>query len=228
MKNQYRFFINDENISQIKHQIFNVLRLKEGDKISIIKNEKEYICEITQEGYKIIEDITDSKEAPVSLTLCIASLKKDKIEYVLQKATEVGVSSFIIFNGQNSVKLLNHEDFEKNLQRFKKIITEACEQSLRLKEPTINLKQLKDIDFNKFDNIFISDLEGKPFQKEITKKTGSYLLIIGPEGGISKEETEFIKKQGGKIISFGKRLMRSETAALVISASIINYCENLD
>ncbi len=228
MKNQYRFFVDNEDTSSLKHQLFNVLRLKVGDKISIIKNAKEYLCEITKEGYTIIEDITNNREAPINLTLCMASLKKDKIEYVLQKATEVGVNSFILFNGDNSVKTMNREDFDKNLPRFKKIIREACEQSLRTNEPTIEFyKTIKDINLNKYQNILITDSDGEPFQKAVTNPNFSYLLIIGPEGGLSSEETNYLKSHGGEVISYGKRLMRSETASVVISAGIINHFENL-
>lgn len=228
MKNQYRFFVDNEDTSILKHQLFNVLRLKIGDKISIIKDQKEYLCEINNEGYTIIEDITEDRETPINLTLCVASLKKDKIEYVLQKATEVGVKSFILFNGDNSVKMMSREDFDKNLQRFKKIIREACEQSLRINEPGIEFfKTIKDINFKKYQNILITDSTGEPFQKTVTNPNSSYLLVIGPEGGLSLEETNFLKSIKGQIISFGKRLMRSETASVVISAGIINYFENL-
>ena len=225
MKNQYRFFVDDEDGRQIKHQIFNVLRLKAGDKISLIKEEKEYLCEITKEGYKIIEEITENREAPINLTLCLATLKKDKIEQVLQKATEVGVSSFIIFNGQNSVKTFDNMSFNKCLPRYQKIIREACEQSGRIKEPTIEFISLKEIDFDKYNNILISDLTGTPFQTVIKDRNSSYILVIGPEGGLSQEETELLKQKGGLIISYGKRIMRSETASVVISAGIINHFE---
>ena len=92
--------------------------------------------------------------------------------------------------------------FNKCLPRYQKIIREACEQSGRIKEPTIEFISLKEIDFDKYNNILISDLTGTPFQTVIKDRNSSYILVIGPEGGLSQEETELLKQKGGLIISY--------------------------
>ena len=226
MKNQYRFFLQGDSFSkEEKHQIFNVLRLKIGDKITLVKEKKEFLATITKDGYNIIEEITENREANVSLTLAIATLKKDKLEYIFQKATEIGVENFIIFNGENSVKTIDQASFEKTLPRYNKIITEASEQSLRLVCPQIKFTDLKNIDFSNFEKVLITDLEGTPLLQNLNKENKNILLIIGPEGGLSQTEMDFIKAQGGETVSFGKRILRSETAAMVISACVINFYE---
>lgn len=226
MKNQYRFFFEEDTFSkELKHQIFNVLRLKKGDKITIVNKGREYLCELTENSYKIIEDITIDRESPINLVLAMGAIKKDKIEYVLQKCVEVGVGGFIIFNGENSVKNIDESSFEKLLPRYKKIIREACEQSLRLKEPNIELCELDKIDYNSFDKVFITDVDGLNFQSVLKENNKNILLLIGPEGGFSNKEFDFLKSKG-ELIKFGPRIMRSETSAIVISGSIINYFEN--
>lgn len=226
MKNQYRFFLEDNNFSkEIKHQIFNVLRLKIGDKITVVKGGIEYLCELEENSYNILEEITINRECPINLVLAIGAIKKDKIEYVLQKCVEVGVNGFILFNGENSVKSIDVSSFEKMLPRYKKIIREACEQSLRLKEPNIELCELDKIDYNSFDKVFITDVDGLNFQSYVKENTRNILLLIGPEGGFSDKEMNFLKSKGD-LIKFGPRIMRSETSAIVISGSIINYFEN--
>ena len=225
MKNQYRFF-EEENFEDLKHRIFNVLRLRTGDTFSLVSKGKEYICQLTKDNYKIIEEITVDREPKINLTLAIANLKKDKLEYVLQKATEVGVNNFLIFNGENSVKITDSSSFKKSFDRYKKIIREACEQSLRLYEPKIEWVEFEKINWASYDTIFITDPIGAPLNQVLgTNKCQNSLLLIGPEGGFSQKEFEFVKEKGGTLISFGKRILRSETAAMVISANIINYFE---
>lgn len=222
MKNQYRFF--EKDYKDLKHQLINVLRLKVGDKFTLIKDEKEFLCEICENSYSIIKEITVNREPNIDLTLCVGVLKKDKLEYVFQKCVEVGVNHFILFNGHNSVKKMDNETFIKVLPRYEKIIEEACEQSLRLKKPNIEFCDFKNIDFSIYDKIFITDTEGISLKNSLNNKK-KILLIIGPEGGFSQEEFDYIKEKGGELISFGPRIMRSETSCVVISGSIINFYE---
>lgn len=224
MKNQYRFFY-DGDFHGLKHQLFNVLRLKAGGEITLVKEGREYLCRLTKEGFETIKDITCDRESKVNLTLAVASLKKDKLEYVLQKCTETGVNKFILFNGDNSVKTLDKESFEKILPRYRKIIREACEQSLRLKEPEIEFLCLENMDFSVYDRIYLGDEKGSKLKEVLDISNRNILLFIGPEGGFSQEESELIKKKGGETVSFGKRIMRSETSASVISAFIVDFYE---
>ena len=84
MKNQYRFFSDTEELNpELKHQIYNVLRLKAENEISLVIKEKEYLCKLTQTGYEIIKEITYDREAKIDLTLGLAAIKKDKIEKFL-------------------------------------------------------------------------------------------------------------------------------------------------
>ncbi|MBQ0105771.1 MAG: 16S rRNA (uracil(1498)-N(3))-methyltransferase [Armatimonadetes bacterium] len=224
MKNQYRFFCPSD-FDELKHQIYNVLRLRNGSLFSLVIKGREYLCRLTAEGYDVIEDITEDREPKKNVTLAVAGLKKDKLEYVFQKCTETGVNGFLIFNGDNSVKNTDRESFGKLLPRYEKIVTEACEQSYRLIKPCIDFTALEKIDLSTYDRIFLTDESGLPLREVLDDRSEKILLFIGPEGGFSDRETDYILSCGGEKISFGKRIMRSETSAVAISASIISFYE---
>lgn len=234
-KNQYRFFVEDKlNIGEIcsidttlKHQLFNVLRLKSGDKISLVSNKKEFLCEIIdRDTFKVLGNITCDTEAPVKLTLGVSMPKKDKLELILQKSTELGVYDFVVFNSDNTVKTLDKETFLKNLPRYNKIITEACEQSLRLHTPSVNFEDISKIVFKNFDLVIALELdsESKPLHTYLSKEYKSILLLVGCEGGFSYKEIEFFKANNIKLASMAKRILRAETAAIAASHNVIyNY-----
>lgn len=191
----------------------------------MVIKEKEYICCLAENDFDIKEEITCDREANVNLCLGFANLKKDKNEFVLQKCTETGVNSFILFNGENSVKKTDRVSFEKILPRYRKIIREACEQSLRLREPSLEYTEFENIDLSVYDRIFVTDETGENLNSVIKKEDRNILLLIGPEGGFSQKEFDYIIQKGGKKVSFGKRILKSETASVAISASIINFYE---
>ena len=210
------------------HYVVNVMRLKRGSNINFFNSEGEWRSEIIfldkdRVEVKMLEKIKQSKE-PSNIELAICLVKKNPMETILQKATELGVSRITpIISDRTEVKELNYE-------RAKKIVIEATEQSNQLNPPkvskAIKLKNFLEkldsetkflfADVNSQNNLQKKDLEGNNLKT----------ILIGPEGDFSPSERESIlAKANTTSFSISKNILRSDTA--VISAiSLVNYIHN--
>lgn len=156
---------------------------------------------------------------PYSIDLGIGLLKKDKLEWVIQKTTELGIDNVYLLNLENNVVNFNGK-VEKKLSRYEDILVSASEQSKRLTVPKIYyLDTLDDIDYEKYDMIFLAHekIEKINFLKEldIMNDQMKILLLIGPEGGFSEHEIQrFESLDNVHLVSLGKNILRAETAAV--------------
>ena len=207
------------------HYIFKVMRVKENEFFSLFNSSGEWEAKITNISQSIVKfTITKQlrqKNNTKELWLAFSPIKSNYLNFMIQKATELGVTRFlpIIFD-RTIVRKINKE-------RLKKVIIEAAEQSNRITVPIIEESQkLKSFLTNDMDLIF-TDLNTTntkiDFKKLTTKPT---CVIVGPEGDFSEEERgEILKLNGVQPIKINENILRSETA--VISAlSIINYAIN--
>ena len=218
----------------LRHQLINVLRLSVGDKITLFDNSGwEYITELkeikTDNLIGIINEKQKNSSEPTNkITLYQPILKSDKFEFILQKGTELGVTNFVPIFCDRSIKRWNDDQIlTKKYPRWKKIITEASEQCQRGIIPELN----KPLDFtkaitypNKNMSKFIaltgnknSKLKQIP-QSNINMEIG---LFTGPEGGFTKEEIELSKANSIKPISLGNRILRAETATIILITAIL-------
>ena len=234
LQNMRRFYSPKENFNsesitlnadETKH-LRDVLRLRTGEKVQIFDGVgKEFICEIEniskkETVLKIVEEITPF--APISnldLTLAVALLKGEKFDLVVQKAVELGVKTFVpLMTKRCDVKLKNHSDFNKKLERLNRIALEACKQSGRA--DLMKITEL--IDFQEFiksangTKVLFSERSGENFSKVNSDK--KITAVIGSEGGWEDSEIESATKNGFQIITFGGRILRAETAAISIAA----------
>ena len=210
------------------HYIVNVMRLKRGSKINFFNKEGEWFSEIVflDRDRVEIKFLNKIKEPfPVSnIELAICLVKKNPMETILQKATELGVSRIIpIISERTEVKDLNFE-------RANKITIEATEQSNQLNPPKINqIINLKDFinSISKETKLFFADINSKhiPNSKDI-EEIKNITILIGPEGDFSPLERELILKKSNVVpFSLSKNILRTDTA--VISAiSLINFINN--
>jgi 16S rRNA (uracil1498-N3)-methyltransferase len=204
------------------HQIAKVLRLKPEDTIIGIWQEKEFllkIIEICTQSIKLetIEELESShKELNYYLRVLIPLLKGEKTEWVLQKCTELGVYEFQFVDLERSLK--QSINWEHKLQRWQKIVTEAVEQSERVKIPIIK-KPINLQDFTIQDNelgiAFIERISDNPTPSLNTQNYKQISLLFGPEGGFTEQEKLLIKQKGFQTISLGARILRAETAIVV-------------
>ncbi|ODA44682.1 Ribosomal RNA small subunit methyltransferase E [Thermodesulfovibrio sp. N1] len=205
-----------------RNYIFNVLRFKIGNSIIVIDGKgKSFKAKIIDKNkLEIIEEDKKDIEDPFSLILCQALLKGEKMDMIIQKATELGVKKIIPFVSERCI-LKN----TNKIERWRKIAKEASEQSGRNFVPEISdLTNFENL-INKIDNglLFWEKEENSLISliKELDISKPIFLLI-GPEGGFSEKEILNAKERGIKTASLGKRILRAETASIV-SLSILNF-----
>lgn len=232
--NDKKIEIIDEDVNHIK----NVLRLSEGERIKICDSDNKinYICEIS-EIFKqniicnIIEKAENEAEGNIELYIYQGLPKADKMELIIQKGTELGVTSFIPVSMKRSIVKLDGKDESKKNERWQKIAEVAAKQCGRDLIPEVkHVQKINDIldDIKNYDLLMVAyELEEVNYIKnelKVLPKKEEYKIavVIGPEGGLEQEEVEKLKEAGAKVISLGKRILRTETVAMQV-ASIIMY-----
>lgn len=224
------------------NHIKNVLRLGIGEEIdvSVIGENKSYRCKIEsleqdKINLTIIEEL-EVKEEKVILDIYQGLPKFDKFELIIQKCVELGANSFIPGAMHRSIaKFPNKKDEDKKLERWQKIAEVAAKQSKRNSVPKVeHIVKLDDVlkKKNEYDLMLLAyeneeNLYIKEALKNIDKKNKyKVAIIIGPEGGLSPEEVEKVKKEDVKVVSLGDRILRTETAPIMMASIIMYELEN--
>ena len=220
------------------NHIINVLRMKLGDKFLISLNGKSDLCEIieTQNDRiicKIVEENYNDTSLPIKIYLFQGLPKSEKMELIIQKCVELGADGFYPVQMEHCVVKLDDKKKASKTERWQKIAESAAKQSKRNNIPevfqTVSFKEAlniaKDLD------LFIVPYENERGM-EATKETllkikeGSNVgILIGPEGGFSQKEIELCKNMKCDIISLGKRILRTETAAITAVSMCMLYAE---
>ena len=213
------------------HHLLHVMRARIGDEIEAVVDNHLYACivkSINPLNIVINYEIPIDSELPSKVTLFFALAKGDKIDFVVQKATELGASRIVLVKTERCVTKFDGDNIKHKLERFNKIAKEASEQSHRLMIPEIaGVVDIKDIPNDLLCDINLLAYEKEAgatdnfFEKVAADKTIS--VMIGPEGGFSIEEVKLLKdKYHFETISLGKRILRTETAA-VYALSVISF-----
>ena len=219
--------LSENDIFHIEH----VMRMKLHDEVEVLINEDVYLCEISSFNpvrVEIIHKIDEYNELGVKVKLFYCIPKGDKIDLVLQKATELGVSEIYLVNSSRTIAKITKDNKKKKFERFNKIIKEAVEQSKRNVVPNlVDVIDYKDvIKYNSDLNLIAyercsEDVKSlKDLLENFKEKTIN--ILIGAEGGFSKEEVEYVCDNGYKSVSLGKRILRSETSVFYFM-SILGY-----
>ena len=208
------------------HYVSKVMRIKENEVFSLFNSSGEWEAKVLNISKNIVEfDITKQlrqKESTKEIWLAFSPIKSNYFSFMIQKATELGVTKFIpIIFDRTIVRKINKE-------RLEKVIIEAAEQSNRINVPSIEEPQsLKDFLCNEKMDLIFTDLNSQNKKIDSGKLTNNpTCVIIGPEGDFSEEEREKILSfKGVQPIKINENILRSETA--VISAlSIVSYLIN--
>jgi len=236
-----RFFISELLTPTITIQgqdarhIGQVLRLEPGDELVVVGSDGQAgrfhirTIKATSVEAVMLETIDVLTEPPIKVFLAQGLPKADKMDYIIQKAVELGVSNVIPMDVRFST--VNYDETKKKtrVERWQKISREAAKQCGRGTVPEVTqIKSLAEVfDAVGPDTVSIMLYEGETKQgfKEImttTSKAKSYLILIGPEGGFSLDEVEFCLQHRAHICTLGPRILRTETAALA-TLSIIMY-----
>lgn len=230
-----RYFIKNKDMlleeSDIRH-IKKVMRMNINDKIEVVYNNKLHICEITSLepfNIKVIEKLDEDKKTKIELTVAVALVKEQKIDLILQKLTELGVSKIIPVSMERSIVKLDKERFNKKKVRWESICKEASEQSKRTNIPIIeDIKSIKDLIKEDADLKLVASTKEKEkllnYYLQSIEDCAKIIMVIGPEGGISDKEEDILVSNGYNRVSFGNLIFRVETATIYV-ASIINYIQ---
>lgn len=212
------------------HHIKNVMRMSKGDIIEIVKDNRLYLGRIISldslVDVEIIEEKEEYSELSIKVTIAQSLVVEAKMDLILQKTTELGVNEIIpLMVERSKVNYSSKED--KKLIRWKRIVKEASEQSKRLSIPSISkittINEL--INMNYDVKVLCSVNEVSTSIKKVldsVDRCATILIVVGPEGGLSKDEEEILINNGFISTSFGKRVLRSETSSIYL-LSIINY-----
>ncbi len=246
----FNFFVNDTDRhndcyyitgSDYNH-IKNVLRMKSGDKFLVSENGKSSLCileslENETAIAKIIDSDYNNTELPVKIYLFQGLPKSDKMELIIQKAVELGVHCIVPVEMNRCVVKLDAKKKSSKVSRWQAISESAAKQSKRNIIPEITevlnfsaaLEKAKELD------LVLIAYENKDGMKATSdalkqiKKGSSIGIFIGPEGGFEEDEVSTVTKAGGITVSLGKRILRTETAALTAVGMCMLYTEmNID
>lgn len=241
----HKFFVSSDQIQNklvkiigedVKH-ISNVLRLQPLDKVIVCDKgvNNSYVAEIINMNKEytecnIINKIIETTEPDVNIDLFQGLPKSDKMEYIIQKTIEIGVRNIYPVSFERCVVKLDKKTEEKKLDRWKKIAEAAAKQSKRdiisNIENVINIENICQ-NIEKYDIILLAyeNEQNNTLKYELQKldknKKLSIGVIIGPEGGLSEKEVDKLITAGAKCVSLGKRILRTETAPLVVLSDII-------
>ncbi len=247
-----KFFVNQDQIQDdkiiitgqdVKH-IKKVLRAKIGEVLEIcnIVSNENYLCNITKIENEEIEctikqNLETEAESNIQVTIFQGLPKADKMEYIIQKSVEIGGYDITPVEMKRCVVKLDEKDKVKRVIRWQKISEVAAKQCGRDIIPKINniinIKKLCELIKN-YDIVLLAYEKEKENTlkeqlkniKEMNENKIKIGIVIGPEGGIEEQEVKSLQENGVKVITLGKRILRTETVALNVLSIIMYELEN--
>jgi len=216
--------------SEQARYVGRVLRLRPGDALTVFDGSGgEYaarIGTITKQSLQLNvgEHHARNTESPLRLRLLQAVSRGDRMDIVVQKGTELGVGRISPVLTEFSIVKLQPERAAKRVAHWTKVAASACEQSGRNEMPPIDApRPLHEVLYDEASpgdsRILLDPAAGKPLPS-IERPAGQLTILIGPEGGLSSNEKEQAQAAGFEAVSFGPRILRTETAALAAIASL--------
>ncbi|MFU0252357.1 RsmE family RNA methyltransferase [Spiroplasma sp. Moj] len=226
LENNY-FILAEDDVKQIKQ----VLRLRDQTQIICIYNGEHYLTILEVQApqkylFKLIKKLQQNHESPIKVRLIAGLIRNAKWDYLLQKATELGVNEIIPFQFSRCVVQLKCEYNFKKIERWTKICKEAAEQSYRNQVPFVHdvesdLKVLQqyqsDVNLVCYENV-AETLSIKQFLQQDFK---TITVVIGPEGGFTPHEIAVLSSYQYYPVSLGQRILRAETAPVALLAMIM-------
>lgn len=244
-----KFFIKQEQMKQddlltiggedVKH-IKDVLRFKKEEIVQVCNTSKREnyeckICQITDQEItcQIVRRIEAEAEPLNEIVVYQALPKQEKMEWILQKATELGMYKMVPIQTKRCIVKFDEKTAYRKVERWQKIIESAAKQSGRDSIPKIELPKTIDKikeEIEDYDLFLVAyeKEQNQTLKQELKKqKSGQnkIAILIGPEGGLEEEEVEILRKKGAKVITLGKRILRTETVALHMISNILYELE---
>ena len=212
------------------------LRMKVGEELTICCGEYIYPCVVeaidkTSVTARVLGKEKCQNEPSVSITLFQAVPKGDKMDFIVQKAVELGVSRIVPFISARCVSRPDEKQAAKKVMRWQKIALHASEQSRRGIIPTVenitDIKNAAESAAGLKSSVVFYECGGESPSRVINGTADEIGIFIGSEGGFSPEEIELLRKYGASVATLGKRILRAETAPLAALSVIMYITGNL-
>jgi 16S rRNA (uracil1498-N3)-methyltransferase len=228
-----RFFVDEINhgIAELRadeaRHLTRVLRVEPGQKFELSDNHQAWLAEITEArgervSFRVIEPLA-STTVPVRVTLCAALIKFDRFEWIVEKATELGVESILPVDCTRTERGL-FEASRKRSERWQRIARESSQQSRRVRLPEIlpAVKFAAALKHEAGHRFFLEENLAPPLLREIPEeRQDTAALLLGPEGGWTDLEREAAHAAGWSAVSLGPQVLRAETAACAALAVVM-------
>lgn len=212
------------------HHALRVLRLRSGDELVLFDGlggeYSGHVLEATRTMQVSVDAKRDvEREAPLALTLAQALPAGDKMDWVVQKAVELGVAAIQPIQAKRSVVRLAGERADKRVSHWEQVAISACEQCGRNRMPKIgailDLPHYLALPASENETRLLLSPDSKPRLRDLVRPTGTVTLLIGPEGGFDEGEETAAHSVGFQAVSLGPRVLRTETAGLAAIAAIL-------
>jgi len=240
----FHFFVTKEQVagsritlagSDVNH-VKNVLRMKPGERVTISDGENAtYLAELSgfdndTAVFEILSKENFTSELPMEITLFQGLPKGDKMEWITEKAVELGVSEIVPVSMHRSIVKLDAKKEEARIRRYQEIAKTAAKQAGRNRIPEVKpVMTVEDVAraAGSLDALLVpyECAENMEHTRSVIAglpKTGRIGIVIGPEGGFEQEEIERLEAAGGVVLTLGKRILRTETAGLFL-LSVLSY-----
>ena len=232
-----RFFVSPEELGNDNIQLIGenashakVLRLKAGEQVLVCDGEgKECLCAVRDSDWnlEVIERRESVSEPGVQVSVYMAFPKADKLEHVIQKATELGAYEIVAFPSARCVSKPDEKSLKKKLERWQKIAASAAEQSGRGRIPRVVIlpsfaEALKRGAQSDLPMLFYENEQATTLHMALSGgQWKSAALLTGPEGGLEEKEVKQAMDAGWKVCTLGKRILRCETAPLCALSAVM-------
>ena len=232
-----RFFVSPEELGNAHIQLTGenaahakVLRLKAGEQVLVCDGEgSECLCAVLDNNWnlEVLERRESYSEPAVKVSIYMAFPKSDKLEHVIQKATELGAYEIVAFPSARCVSKPDEKSLKKKLERWQKIAASAAEQSGRGRIPQVVVlpsyaEALKRGTQTDLPMLFYENERSTTLHMALTSNQWkSAALLTGPEGGLEEKEVQQAMDAGFKVCTLGKRILRCETAPLCALSAVM-------
>lgn len=200
------------------HRFKSILRLRSGDNVELFDGEGCVVSGVLQIDKDVslsdVQVLTHQSE-PFNLSIVQAIVKMEKLEQIVQRCTELGVSEFILFDAERST-ISFKDKMDSKIERLTRIAQDASRQSERVFVPRIRVAKLSDLD----GAVFVGDPDAQTSLVSCLQNHSHLSVVIGPEGGLSPGEMLQLQSRGATPVKWAKHILRTETAGMAVAAVI--------
>lgn len=242
----HRFFISPDLIAtdeielpaEICHQITRVLRLRVEDRVVLCPGDgTEWTVAVTEiQGKTVrvarVESRTPDVDLRCDLHVAVAVLKGEKLDWTLQKLTELGANRISLLSTERTISSAGEERWSKRIDRYRRIVREAAEQCGGTRVPEVHeprrVAELLESVGSDHARLILDPYAERSLARQLAPCPARILLLIGPEGGFTPEEVRRAAEQGATPVKLGRRVLRAETAALAAATLVASASEPLE